>query len=143
MEMDILNDIKSLIKSRRHCVMATVNKTQPYCSLMTYITDEKVSCVYMVTHRNSRKFANLNTNPQVSLLIDTREKKQSQAMTVMGLFRELNTPSEAEKIRENFFNDHPHMKTFIDHPESTVICIQIKSVLLLNGLEDAHYVEFG
>lgn len=137
----MINSIKLLIKEGSHCVLATVNGNQPYCSLMTYITDENVQCIYMVTHRSSRKFSYIRKNPRISLLIDTRDRKQKQAMTIIGKCKELGRP-ETDRIRERFIQTHSHMKTFVKDSEAEVICINIESVLLLNGLTDAHFVEF-
>ena len=34
---------------------------------------------------------------------------------------------------------HPHLKDFIQHPDAEILCIQIESFLLLNGIEDAYF----
>lgn len=137
----MIENIKLLIKERSHCVLATVNDDQPYCSLMTYITDENVQCVYMITHLNTRKFSYINRNPRVSLLIDTRDMENAQAMTIIGKYKEVDHP-ESDSVRDQFIQTHSHMKAFIKDSDAAVICIDIESVLLLNGLTDAHFVEF-
>ena len=137
----MIEKIKLLIKEKSHCVLATVNDGQPYCSLMNYITDEKIQCIYMVTHQNTRKFSYICRNPRVSILIDTREMKNAQAITIIGKYKAIDRP-EMGKIRDRFIQTHSHLKTFIEDADAVVICIQIESALLLNGLTDAHFVEF-
>ena len=137
----MIETIKSLIKERAHCVLATVNEDQPYCSLMTYITDENVQCVYMITHRNTRKFSYISKNPRVSLLIDTRDMQNAQAMTIIGKYKEMDH-SETDRVRDRFVQTHSHMKKFIKDSDAAVICVDIESVLLLNGLTESHFIEF-
>ncbi|MFH2026412.1 MAG: hypothetical protein ABIK30_11460, partial [bacterium] len=75
------------------------------------------------------------------ILIDTRDKEDAQAMTIIGKYKEMGHP-EADRVRDRFIQTHSHMKTFIKDPDAAVICIDIESVLLLNGLTEAHFVDF-
>jgi nitroimidazol reductase NimA-like FMN-containing flavoprotein (pyridoxamine 5'-phosphate oxidase superfamily) len=34
--------IRALVTSQHVCVLATVDKDRPYCSLMNYVTDERM-----------------------------------------------------------------------------------------------------
>jgi nitroimidazol reductase NimA-like FMN-containing flavoprotein (pyridoxamine 5'-phosphate oxidase superfamily) len=59
----MLKEMKNLAKEETICVLATVNREKPYCSLMAYVTDENCEEIYMVTLRNTQKYKNLNENP--------------------------------------------------------------------------------
>ncbi len=69
----MLEKMKHFVRKKNICVLATVSDHKPYCSLMAYITDATCEEIYMVTHKNTTKFNNLQNNPLVSLLIDSRE----------------------------------------------------------------------
>ena len=69
----MLEKMKNFIKNKNICVLSTVSDNKPYCSLMAYISDASCEEIYMVTHKNTTKFRNLQKNPSVSLLIDSRE----------------------------------------------------------------------
>jgi nitroimidazol reductase NimA-like FMN-containing flavoprotein (pyridoxamine 5'-phosphate oxidase superfamily) len=139
--------MKKLAKEKDICVLATVSGEKPHCSLMAYTTDEDCSEIYMATHRGTRKFKNLMENPSVSLLIDTREehkgslRSEAKAMTVSGSFERLQEDRKKAWARARLLGRHPHLKEFLDHPDSEVICIKIRSFLLLDGLTDAHFEE--
>ena len=96
----MLDKMKELLKAKDICVLATVSDNRPHCSLMVYATDEQCREIYMVTHRQTKKFRNLTENPVVSLLIDTREedlgprRSNAKALTVNGVFRVMNEPHE-------------------------------------------------
>lgn len=84
--------MKELVRKKNICVLATVSDHKPYCSLMAYITDTTCKEIYMVTHKNTTKFNNLEKNPWVSLLINYREtqpRSKAQALTIDGVFNPL------------------------------------------------------
>lgn len=139
--------MKKLAKEKDICVLATVSGEKPYCSLMAYTTDDDCSEIYMATHRATRKFKNLMENPAVSLLIDTREehkgshRPQAKAMTVSGVFERLKNNQKEAWAKAGLLNRHPHLREFLANPDAEVICIKIRSFLLLDGLTNAHFEE--
>jgi nitroimidazol reductase NimA-like FMN-containing flavoprotein (pyridoxamine 5'-phosphate oxidase superfamily) len=116
---------------------------------MAYTTDDDCSEIYMATYRNTKKFRNLMENPSVSLLIDTREehkgshRPEAKAMTVSGAFETLQDNQKKSRVKTRLLNRHPHLKEFLDHPDAEIICIKIRSFLLLDGLTDAHFEEIS
>ena len=139
----MLEKMKALVRKKNICVLATVSDHKPYCSLMVYITDVTCEEIYMVTHKNTTKFNNLQKNPWVSLLIDSREtqpRSNAQALTINGVFIPLIDDNKRQKIRDRMLESFPHMRDFIHHPESELIRIKIKSFLLLDGLTESHFV---
>ena len=55
--------VKNLILSKDVCVLATINKDRPHCSLMAYVAEEDCRRVYMATRSDTRKWSNLQDNP--------------------------------------------------------------------------------
>jgi nitroimidazol reductase NimA-like FMN-containing flavoprotein (pyridoxamine 5'-phosphate oxidase superfamily) len=141
--------MKKLAKEKDICVLATVSGENPHCSLMAYTTDDDCSEIYMATHRGTKKFKNLLENPSVSLLIDTREehkgsrRPEAKAMTVSGAFQRLQNPQKEAWARARLLDRHPHLREFLAHPDAEVICVKIRSFLLLDGLTDAHFEELA
>ena len=139
----MLEKMKELVRKKNICVFSTVSGNKPYCSLMVYITDVTCEEIYMVTHKNTTKFNNLQKNPLVSLLIDSREtqpRSNAQALTISGVFIPLIDENKKQKIRDRMLESFPHMKDFIHHPESELIRIKINSFLLLDGLIESHFM---
>jgi nitroimidazol reductase NimA-like FMN-containing flavoprotein (pyridoxamine 5'-phosphate oxidase superfamily) len=142
----VLEKMKSLVKDGDICVLATVSGGQPHCSLMAYVSDEDCREIYMVTQRDTTKFRNLAESPSVSLLIDTREEHQGKkrpeamALTVEGEFQHIEDEVKKTYVRTMLLERHPYLKILLDHPHAELICIRISSFLLLDGIEDAHFV---
>ncbi len=139
----ILEKMKNFVREKNICVLSTASGNKPHCSLMAYITDATCEEIYMVTLKNTTKFNNLQKNPWVSLLIDSREtqpRSNAQALTIDGVFIALLDENKKQKIRDRMLKSFPHMKDFIHHPESELIRIKINSFLLLEGLTESHFV---
>jgi len=143
----MLDKMKALIKEKDTCVLATVSQGCPHCSLMSYVTNNECSEIYMATQKDSRKYRNLMENPLVSLLIDTREdhhgqkRTEAKALTVAGKLQQTNNPNKYDSIREKLLARHPGLNDFLNQPDATIICIKISSFLLLDGLTDAYFEE--
>ncbi len=141
----MIKEMKSLVKQKKTCVLATASDNNPHCSLMAYVTDDDCSEIYMVTSRRTKKFRNLSENPSVSLLIDTREEDYgseslgARALTVSGVFTQLHDENKESRIRVEMTSQHPNIKDLIEHPDSEILCIKIISFLLLNGPTEAYF----
>jgi len=142
----MLEKMKNFVRKKNICVLSTISGNKPYCSLMAYITDADCKEIYMVTHKNTTKFNNLQKNPWVSLLIDSREtqpRSDAQALTINGVFFPLLDEGKKQKIRDHMLETFPHMRDFIHDPESELMRIKINSLLLLEGLTESHFVSLN
>jgi len=141
----MLGKMKNIIKENDLCVLATVSEGKPHCSLMSYISDEEGREIYLISHKQTRKYSNLMENPTISLLIDTREEEKGQrriyvkALTVGGEFQTINDPAKKDLVREMFLKRQPHLTDFLNDPGAEIFCIKLKSFQLLDGVKDAFF----
>jgi nitroimidazol reductase NimA-like FMN-containing flavoprotein (pyridoxamine 5'-phosphate oxidase superfamily) len=141
----MLDKMKVLVRSQNVCVLATVSGDQPHCSLMSYAADADCREMYMVTFRNTKKYRNLTDNPAISLLIDTREedrgekRHQARALTVNGVFEEVKDQTKRDMIKARLLERHPHLIVLTDNPDAEFFAIRIKSLQLLEGVEEASF----
>jgi general stress protein 26 len=141
----MLEKMKDIVKGNDLCVLATVSEGKPHCSLMSYITDDECSEIYMISHKQTKKYGNLTGNPIVSLLIDTREEERGQrridikALTVIGEFQTIKDQTKKSVIHAKFLKTHPHLADFLNDPGAEIFCIKIRSFQLLDGVKDAFF----
>jgi nitroimidazol reductase NimA-like FMN-containing flavoprotein (pyridoxamine 5'-phosphate oxidase superfamily) len=137
--------MKDIVKANDLCVLATVSEGRPHCSLMFYISDEDGREIFLISHKATKKYANLMENPKVSLLIDTREEEEGQrrinikALTVSGEFQTINDSVKKGLIQEKFLKRHPHLVDFLSDPGAEIFSIKTKSFQLLDGVKDAFF----
>ena len=141
----MLERMKDIVKANDLCVLATVSEGKPHCSLMSYVTDEEGREIYLISHRQTKKYFNLMENPIVSLLIDTREEEKGQrridikALTISGEFKTINDSDKKTLIRRKFLKRHPHLVDFLNDPGAELFSIKIRSFQLLDGVKDAFF----
>ncbi len=147
MKKDVSDRMKALLKVKESCVLATSSNDKPHCSLMVYAVDAGCREVYMVTRREGTKYANLQQNPNVSLLMDTRDRgetgPEATALTVNGRFREIEAPQERAAVVQQLLERHAHLAEFMKDVRVAVFAVRLDSFLLLEGLTDAHFGTFG
>lgn len=142
----MIDKMKALVREKDTCVLATAAGGKPHCSLMSYIADSECREIFMVTHPQTRKYRNLQENPCVSLLIDTREEDrtlavgQKKALTIGGVFQKVD-PARKKMIRAQFLARHPQLKELVDDPETVLISVRVQSFQLLEGVRDAYFAE--
>jgi general stress protein 26 len=141
----MLEEMKNIVKGNDLCVLATVSEGKPHCSLMSYFSDEEGHEIYMISHKQTKKYSNLIENPTVSLLIDTREEEVGQrriyikALTVSGEFQVISDLWKKDLIRSKFLKRHPHLTDFLNDPGAELFSIKIRSFQLLDGVKDAFF----
>jgi nitroimidazol reductase NimA-like FMN-containing flavoprotein (pyridoxamine 5'-phosphate oxidase superfamily) len=137
--------IRDLVKGKDTCVLATVSGSAPHCSLMAYVTDDECREIYMVSHKQTKKFQNLMKNPAVSLLIDTREEdagsgpSNTKALTVNGMFQKIEEGTKKGFVRAKLLEKHPHLKEFAQHSDAEIFSVKVESFLLLEGPVNAYF----
>jgi nitroimidazol reductase NimA-like FMN-containing flavoprotein (pyridoxamine 5'-phosphate oxidase superfamily) len=144
--IEMLEEMKALVREKNTCVLATISGSKPYCSLMAYVTNKPCTEIYMVTRRQTQKYQNLMANPAVSLMIDSRDtspRSAARAMTIDGVFQSIDDPGQQAEIRQKLVSVHPHLTEFMEYPDSELIRIKIKSILLLNGLTQSFFEEMA
>ena len=141
----MLEKMKDIVKGNDLCVLATVSEGKPHCSLMSYVSEEEGDEIYLISHKQTKKYANLMANPTVSLLIDTREEEKGQrridikALTVIGEFQTIKDQTKKSLIHAKFLKTHPHLTDFLNDPGAEIFCIKIRSFQLLDGVKDAFF----
>ena len=144
MRTNMLDQMKTLTRENNMCVLATDAGGKPYCSLMAYAVDVDCREIYMVTHRNTKKYQNLVKNPAVSLMIDSRmsaPRERVQALTVEGTFSSISEAPKIKQVKALLLEVHPHLSSFVENEEAEILCIRVSAFLLLNGLSESFYAE--
>ncbi len=101
----------------------------------------------MTTSESTQKYANIERNPRVSLLIDSREKRprtQAQALTVTGECEIIEAgDTKEDTLKKVLLRKHPHLKAILGRTDAKIICVKAESYLFLDGLTEAHYLELS
>ena len=128
--------LRALLASQRYAVLATDDRGQPFTSLMAFAASDDLNRLVVLTERGTRKFANLQTNPRVALLIDERGNRGSDtedavALTVIGRAREAGAVARSELL-PRYLARHPQLADFAASTSCAVVELQVASFLLVS-----------
>lgn len=137
--------IEELLKENSICVLATASGNVPHCSLMTYLADEAGTTLTLLTLRRTQKFRNIQENPHVSLLIDSRVKAGDdrtgvQALTIAGTATPPANEEDRRAAKRRMIEVHPHLRQLMAEPDSEIVFVKVDSFMILKGVLDSHYI---
>ena len=131
-----IETIKALFDAQSFAVLATHDGEQPYASLMAFAATDDLKHLLFATERNTRKYANLVSNPRAAALIDNRSNQVSDtreaiAITALGETRE----SDKERHLSIFLKKHPHLEAFVELPSCAFVEMQVVNYFVVEGLQ--------
>jgi nitroimidazol reductase NimA-like FMN-containing flavoprotein (pyridoxamine 5'-phosphate oxidase superfamily) len=126
--------VKSILASQLLAVLASVEQDHPYSNLVAFAETSDLQAILFVTGRHTRKFSNMLTNGNVSLLIDNRKNQISDfstavALTVIGKAREVRE-YEKEALLPAYTGKQPHLEKFVSGPDSALIVVDVSDYII-------------
>jgi putative heme iron utilization protein len=138
-EVDIRPALRALLESQRFAALATDDHGQPFVSLMAFAATEDLRHLVVLTERTTRKYANLQANPRVALLIDDRENRGSDtehsvAVTAIGQAQDLD-PDVGAPLLELFLTRHPYLAGFAASPTCAIVGVKVSAYQLVSRFQ--------
>jgi nitroimidazol reductase NimA-like FMN-containing flavoprotein (pyridoxamine 5'-phosphate oxidase superfamily) len=137
---DIRQEIRNLCSSQKLAVLGTQKDNQPYASLVAFVISNDLKYLYLITPKTTRKFTNLAANPQVSVLINSSENRESDfhramAATIIGRAAEISGRKRADIIK-SYIEKHPYLEDFANSPTCALVQITVKSYVLVKNFQN-------
>ena len=123
----ILNE---LFIAQKLAVLGTHQGGQPYGSLVAFAATSDLKNLVFATTRATRKFANLRSDPRVSMVLDNRSNRvadfrKAVAATALGRAREVRGKVR-ESLAEMYLAKHPHLKEFVGSPTCALVKMRVE-----------------
>ncbi|MGQ9921466.1 MAG: pyridoxamine 5'-phosphate oxidase family protein [Desulfobacca sp.] len=139
-QASLRKDLLSLLTSQKLAVLASYGDNQPYCSLMAFAVSEDLTYLIVATKRHTRKFANIQAHPRVSLLVDNRRNQaddfqQAVAVTVLATATEVK-PAEREQCLNLYLFKHPYMRSFCQAPDCALLKLTVDRYLVVTSFRN-------
>jgi nitroimidazol reductase NimA-like FMN-containing flavoprotein (pyridoxamine 5'-phosphate oxidase superfamily) len=137
---DIRQEIKNLCSSQKLAVLCTQRDNQPYASLVAFVISNDLKYLYLITPKTTRKFTNLAANPQVSVMINSSENRESDfhramAATIIGRATEISGRKRPDIIK-SYLEKHPYLEDFAKSPTCALVQIRVKSYFLVKNFQN-------
>jgi nitroimidazol reductase NimA-like FMN-containing flavoprotein (pyridoxamine 5'-phosphate oxidase superfamily) len=138
-EIEIRALLRELFRTQRYAVLATDDQGQPFTSLMAFADAADLTQLVLLTERATRKFANLQGNARVALLMDDRGNKGSDtqdsvAVTVTGRAQEV-TGEAAVPLRALYLARHPQLREFSASASCAVVRVMVDSYRVVSSFQ--------
>lgn len=133
--------IRALVETQRFAVLSTHQSDgHPYASLVAFCVDPNLKQMVFCTLRSTRKFANLEAEGRVALLIDNRSNEETDlqeaaAVTVLGVCEEARG-DERGALADCFLKRHPAMAEFVRSPGCAVMKVDVRSYYLVTRFQN-------
>jgi len=127
---ELLSDV---IRSQYFAVLNTLGQSLPYSNLISFVISDDLRSLVFVTGRGTRKYANIQENSNVSILIDNRTNRPSDvaqaiAVTAIGTAREERDNRSA--WRDLFLARHPQLRQFTDASDNAIMLVTVGEYII-------------
>lgn len=137
---ELLNGLRGLFSSQKLAVLSTQNHGQPYGSLVAFAATDDLKTLIFATTRATRKYANIESDSRVALVIDNRSNEerdfyQALAVTAVGEAEEIREP-EREGLLRTYLTKHPYLRDFVASPTCALLKINVSKYSLVTRFQD-------
>lgn len=132
--------LKELFCSQNLATLATQDQGQPYASLVAFYAANDLKCLYFVTPKTTRKFANLVANKKVALLVNSSQNQSADfhkaiSVTAVGEADEV-LGAEKQSIIGHYLTRHPHLEEFARAPTCALVRVSIESYYMVKNFQN-------
>jgi len=126
----IVGLLHDLLKFQQLGVLGTRHKGQPYGSLVAFAATPDLKNLVFATTRATRKFANLQGDSRVSMVLDNRSNRvadfrKAVAATALGQAKETKGKGR-KKFAKMYLAKHPHLREFVASPTCALVVIRVR-----------------
>jgi nitroimidazol reductase NimA-like FMN-containing flavoprotein (pyridoxamine 5'-phosphate oxidase superfamily) len=137
---EIRRTLEELFRSQRLAVLATQGQGQPHGSLVAVAATDALRTIIFATTRATRKFANLEADDRVALVVDNRSNRSEDfhaavAVTVYGRAAEA-TGGERERLAAVYLAQHPYLAGFVAAPTCALVRVDVSRYSLVSRFQE-------
>ena len=142
---DLKREVSTILDQQIQCVLATLQGDQPCQHMMAFAHAEDLSCIYLATYLDTRKYRNMISNPRVSLLWDNRSGSAADhvdGLSLIALGRaELLAGSEHAEVLELISKRNPALQGLLQDDSCKLFKVLIEDYQWTKGYQHVlHYV---
>jgi nitroimidazol reductase NimA-like FMN-containing flavoprotein (pyridoxamine 5'-phosphate oxidase superfamily) len=139
-ELELAEMIRELFSSQQLAVLATQSDGQPYANLVAFVASDDLKSIFFATARATRKYANIEADSRVTVLIDNRSNQEADfskatAVTATGRAREVGE-SQRKLTTATYLAKHPILEEFVRSPKCAIIKVQVETYYLVSRFQN-------
>ena len=133
--------LTDLFAGQRLAVVSTNQPDgHPYASLVAFTASEDLKYMYFATSRATRKYANLQKDARVAMLVNNSRNQSSDfyqaiAATGVGYAVELSGDA-AQAARRRHVDRHPYLEDFVNSPSCAIFQVTLQTYYLVENFQN-------
>jgi nitroimidazol reductase NimA-like FMN-containing flavoprotein (pyridoxamine 5'-phosphate oxidase superfamily) len=136
-EIELATEVSNLLSQQKQCVLATMDETFPCQHLMAYAFSEDLFTIHFATYSNTRKFQNMQKNPNVSMMWDNRKGSiqdhvDGYSLTATGS-AELLKGQLQEDARKSLYSRNSTLCNLLSSSNCRLISVSLEEYTLTKG----------
>ena len=144
-ETSFRESLGNLLDTQNLAVLSTCRQDRPYSSIIGFVATEDFRRIIFATLRDTRKYANIQGNEHVSILIDSRTNRINDfrdaiAVTVIGTARE-ETGQERSVLAGLYLKRHFYLEKFISDPNCALMVVRVRRYILVSQFQQVFEME--
>ena len=139
--------LTELFSGQKLAVLSTARPDgHPYASLVAFVAADDIKYMYFATSRATRKYANLQTDARVAMLVNNSMNTSAdfyQAIAATGTGEAIELSTDATSNAMNLYLDkHPYLEDFVRSPSCALFQVVIKTYYLVENFQNVTEVHF-
>jgi nitroimidazol reductase NimA-like FMN-containing flavoprotein (pyridoxamine 5'-phosphate oxidase superfamily) len=132
--------VRDLLASDGVAVLSTQGEDFPHVCLVAFAVTEDLRTIVFVTSRSTRKYANIQREGRVTLLVDNRSNTEEDfhratVVTGQGKAAEVS-PAERENLIDLYLRRHPYLENFVRSPTSVLMRIKVSTYAVVSRFQN-------
>ena len=133
--------IREMCEGESFAVLATQGNGQPYASLIGFATSADLTHLVFATPKQTRKYALLEKNNLVALLVDTRSSQpdhinELSALTITGKSEIISNPDEKNQWSALLSEKHPYLQDFLASQDTAIVVVEVSKYLYVRRFQE-------
>jgi heme iron utilization protein len=141
---ELYKKIKSISGQTRFAVLATESNGCPYTNLVGFLLSKDLKNLYFFTSKNTRKYRNILNNPEVCLLIDTRDKfpDKTYLITAITLIGKAEIMEDMPgSVVDMYLEKNAELKDFTESSSNVLVRVNITRYILVDRFQEVTEME--
>jgi len=139
-ESELGHLIRELFESQKFAVLGTQKEGQPYANLIAFAASDDLKSLYFATARATRKYANIEADARVTVLIDNRSNQDSDfsqgaAVTATGTAQEV-VDAKLDEVFAIYLAKHPMLEVFVRSPTCALLRVEVQTYYLVRRFQN-------
>jgi len=137
-EMSPKSIIELLLNTQNLAVLATEKEGHPYTNLIAFAPTEDFKKILFVTPRFTRKYSNILSSHNASIMIDNRSNelsdfKDARVINAMGTIKEVDKDPILSKI---YLSKHKQLGDFLHAPTSALMMMEVEKYIIATNFQN-------